>query len=62
MRDAEGRLKRLPSHDPADLPPGDHWRRACPHPGCLTITQGGMAGLDAHVIVVHGPGWGCTDA
>jgi len=37
--------------DPARLPKGQHWRRNCPV--CPTRTQGGQAGLEAHLSVVH---------
>ena len=37
--------------DPARLPKGQHWHRSCPL--CPTRTQGGQAGLNAHLAVVH---------
>ncbi len=39
--------------DPGRVPPGEKLSSPCPHPGCLTLTQGGKAGLQAHLLVVH---------
>ena len=36
---------------PELLAKGEHWRRTCPH--CGLTTQGGRAGLNAHLTVVH---------
>ncbi len=37
--------------NPLLLKPGDPWRRRCRK--CGMITQGGRAGLEAHLLVVH---------
>ena len=38
---------------PAALAPGEHWTYLCGAPGCIIRTQGGLAGLRAHRLVVH---------
>lgn len=37
--------------DPKALPDGDFWAWTCPV--CCLVTQGGRAGLGAHMAVVH---------
>ncbi len=39
---------------PHKLPRGDHWTWTCPERNCNLVTQGGRAGLNAHLKVVHG--------
>jgi len=37
--------------DPGLLPPSDQWLWSCPY--CPATTQGGRAGLTAHLATVH---------
>lgn len=40
--------------NPGRRPAGEKASYPCTHIGCLTVTQGGLAGLAAHRWVVHG--------
>jgi hypothetical protein len=40
--------------DPGRRPAGEKASYPCTHRHCLTQTQGGKAGLQAHLAVVHG--------
>jgi hypothetical protein len=40
--------------DPGARPAGEKASYPCPHLRCMVVTQGGRAGLTAHLQVVHG--------